>query len=418
MVAYPQTLDFTPFLSSTQDKKNQAEDEKKKNGRVEQTGVTNGARKAADGKCLYDLHGVLIHAGPSMHCGHYYAFVKAPNSNWYKMDDVSVKQSSLNNALNQQAYILFYTKQNVDNTPKKTHTPEKNGAQAEPAQAEGPTFTNGQKKKNSFQSCNNIRSPVAPVQKQLIQQVPGPVQPEPVQKQNHQAQEPAQPAQPAYPAHPEQPEQPEQPAHPELEQPVQAPNQTSPVTPSRGTKRSVAQMGNAKESPKKKQKSVETESVMTDCTDTANGAAQNTTNGHATNNFDSNTPKVTNGSAKSSEGKSTNDPTTIKGVQLLQNLQSFRQQPLFQGMKVPAWDEEDSEIKQAQSKLVGQLPQETNRKNKRDREWDKELDKGRLKKIREKKDRNNSQRVNQKFQRVAERKRQDALQRAKEEADE
>ena len=42
---------------------------------------------------IYELYGVLVHQGHSMHSGHYYCFVKAPNGVWNKMDDSTVGQA-------------------------------------------------------------------------------------------------------------------------------------------------------------------------------------------------------------------------------------------------------------------------------------------------------------------------------------
>ncbi|ORY06429.1 cysteine proteinase [Basidiobolus meristosporus CBS 931.73] len=58
----------------------------------------------------YKLFGVLVHAGGSCHSGHYYSFVKAPNGSWYCMNDCSVEPVSLNTVLKQNAYMLFYAK--------------------------------------------------------------------------------------------------------------------------------------------------------------------------------------------------------------------------------------------------------------------------------------------------------------------
>ena len=40
----------------------------------------------------YELYGVLVHAGHSVHSGHYTCFVRAPNGFWYHMDDCQVSQ--------------------------------------------------------------------------------------------------------------------------------------------------------------------------------------------------------------------------------------------------------------------------------------------------------------------------------------
>ena len=40
----------------------------------------------------YTLYGVLVHAGHSVHSGHYYAYIKAPNGLWHHLDDNQVSQ--------------------------------------------------------------------------------------------------------------------------------------------------------------------------------------------------------------------------------------------------------------------------------------------------------------------------------------
>ncbi|KAA6426489.1 MAG: ubiquitin carboxyl-terminal hydrolase 23-like, partial [Trebouxia sp. A1-2] len=74
----------------------------------------------------YSLYGVLVHSGHSVHSGHYYAFVKAPNGLWHQLDDNHVSQVSERVVLAQKAYILFYIK-----------TPPTNGHTA-PAEPQSP----------------------------------------------------------------------------------------------------------------------------------------------------------------------------------------------------------------------------------------------------------------------------------------
>ena len=62
---------------------------------------------------MYDLYGVLVHAGNYASSGHYFCFVKASNEAWYEMNDSSVSQIGVQRALSQQAYILFYQKRVV-----------------------------------------------------------------------------------------------------------------------------------------------------------------------------------------------------------------------------------------------------------------------------------------------------------------
>jgi ubiquitin carboxyl-terminal hydrolase 36/42 len=60
---------------------------------------------------IYDLYGVLVHQGHSMHSGHYFCFVKGgANGDWHKFDDTRVNLTAERNVLGQSAYILFYIK--------------------------------------------------------------------------------------------------------------------------------------------------------------------------------------------------------------------------------------------------------------------------------------------------------------------
>ena len=44
------------------------------------------------GAVPYDLYAVLVHSGHSVHSGHYYAYVRAPNGIWHICDDTHVAQ--------------------------------------------------------------------------------------------------------------------------------------------------------------------------------------------------------------------------------------------------------------------------------------------------------------------------------------
>ena len=44
------------------------------------------------GAVPYDLYAVLVHSGHSVHSGHYYAYVRAPNGIWHICDDTNVAQ--------------------------------------------------------------------------------------------------------------------------------------------------------------------------------------------------------------------------------------------------------------------------------------------------------------------------------------
>ncbi|KAM6897779.1 ubiquitin carboxyl-terminal hydrolase 42 isoform 2-T2 [Xenentodon cancila] len=80
-VKYPEYLDLQPFMSQSQGESQ-----------------------------IYGLYAVLVHSGFSCHAGHYFCYIKASNGQWYQMNDSSVSVSDIRSVLNQQAYVLFYTK--------------------------------------------------------------------------------------------------------------------------------------------------------------------------------------------------------------------------------------------------------------------------------------------------------------------
>eukprot|EP00741_Cyanophora_paradoxa_P003867 tig00000734_g3761.t1 len=53
----------------------------------------------------YALYAAVVHAGHSMHSGHYYAYVKSPSDFWHCMDDSSVRPASEAAVLREPAYV-------------------------------------------------------------------------------------------------------------------------------------------------------------------------------------------------------------------------------------------------------------------------------------------------------------------------
>ncbi|XP_013774560.2 ubiquitin carboxyl-terminal hydrolase 36-like isoform X2 [Limulus polyphemus] len=90
-VIYPEKLNLRPYMSDTK-------------------GVP----------VIYRLNAVLVHMGSSCNSGHYFCYVRNSNGLWYIMDDARVQQVSLNQVLNQQAYVLFYIK--TSREIKKPHS--------------------------------------------------------------------------------------------------------------------------------------------------------------------------------------------------------------------------------------------------------------------------------------------------------
>jgi ubiquitin C-terminal hydrolase len=61
---------------------------------------------------IYDLYGVCNHSG-SVLGGHYTAFIKNANGNWYHYNDTNISQVSENQVITQKAYCFFYRKRQL-----------------------------------------------------------------------------------------------------------------------------------------------------------------------------------------------------------------------------------------------------------------------------------------------------------------
>ena len=67
----------------------------------------------------YELYGVVVHIGGTLNGGHYIAYCKSPDNNWYLCDDSRVANAS-NNGISSGAYMLYYRKvQRVSKTDIK-----------------------------------------------------------------------------------------------------------------------------------------------------------------------------------------------------------------------------------------------------------------------------------------------------------
>merc|ERR1719244_1072815 len=59
---------------------------------------------------------MINHVGPFPNCGHYTSIGEAANGTFYRFDDATVHPTSLQNALNTSAYVIFL--RNVENFEK------------------------------------------------------------------------------------------------------------------------------------------------------------------------------------------------------------------------------------------------------------------------------------------------------------
>ena len=126
-------LDLTSYLTSSlrkwlksvrRKKRNKSGNNKNNNMLDDIMGSASAKSKEASSSSVYDLIGVLVHAGSSMNSGHYYSYVKAQNGFWFEMDSESVTNVSEKTVLRQKAYLLFYTLRNapgIDDVKEKKH---------------------------------------------------------------------------------------------------------------------------------------------------------------------------------------------------------------------------------------------------------------------------------------------------------
>merc|ERR1719410_3052385 len=65
----------------------------------------------------YELYAVLVHSGPQLGYGHYYALIKSAENYWFRMNDTDVIPVSTKHVLREQGYMVFY-KRKTDNLMK------------------------------------------------------------------------------------------------------------------------------------------------------------------------------------------------------------------------------------------------------------------------------------------------------------
>eukprot|EP01125_Pyxidicula_operculata_P019665 TRINITY_DN713_c0_g1_i2.p2 TRINITY_DN713_c0_g1~~TRINITY_DN713_c0_g1_i2.p2 ORF type:complete len:627 (-),score=87.63 TRINITY_DN713_c0_g1_i2:10-1890(-) len=279
-VQYPATFDLAPFLSSSFPK------------------TENSVKK-----CEYQLYGVLVHQGHSLHSGHYYSLISAPNKFWYTMNDESVRQSSIKDALNQNAYVLFYHRINLPEVKP----------QQQPIAQPTPTMNKSVNMETADVSTTNGKKRTRSETHSVEQQ-----------------------------------------------------------TPAKKRKLNTETNGSAKKSES------QTNGIHTE--GSTNGSATPATPetqsdfvfGGVENGID--TPET---AAKVRNINSADDAK--KSIRIVQELQRNRQNTLFPGHQVETWGDVPRDVIKSREK-DGQW------KNSKDKAWDKALDKGRVKKVKQKKD--------------------------------
>ena len=94
-IDFYETLDMGPYMSDTIDKK-------------------------AAKKCNYRLFAVVVHHGYDLYSGHYYAYVRGLDDNWYLANDETVRPVHISKILKESAYVLFYQKVDISLPKPKT----------------------------------------------------------------------------------------------------------------------------------------------------------------------------------------------------------------------------------------------------------------------------------------------------------
>jgi ubiquitin C-terminal hydrolase len=78
--------------------------------------------KAEGINTVYDLYSVTNHFG-SLNGGHYTAYAKNPDGNWYNFNDSSVSGASKSDVCSRAAYLLFYRRREDPGVPSDISNP-------------------------------------------------------------------------------------------------------------------------------------------------------------------------------------------------------------------------------------------------------------------------------------------------------
>mmetsp|Transcript_63822 Transcript_63822/g.78046 ORF Transcript_63822/g.78046 Transcript_63822/m.78046 type:complete len:561 (-) Transcript_63822:59-1741(-) len=105
-------------------------------------------------KVSYSLIAVLVHYGSSPNSGHYVAYVKSWNNNWYLMDDSSVSSVDIREVLRQKAYILFYMRNEAKIPYKSPNITPKKSPKNSPNKRKG--YSNSNSNSNTPRLIKNV----------------------------------------------------------------------------------------------------------------------------------------------------------------------------------------------------------------------------------------------------------------------
>ncbi|XP_021886852.1 ubiquitin carboxyl-terminal hydrolase 21-like [Carica papaya] len=74
---------------------------------------TSSCQSCEEAELKYYLYAFVVHIGESLTSGHYFCYVRSSPDTWHKLDDSQVTRVEEDYVLSQDAYILFYARQNT-----------------------------------------------------------------------------------------------------------------------------------------------------------------------------------------------------------------------------------------------------------------------------------------------------------------
>ncbi len=104
--------------------------------------MNNSIDKKRHESCKYQLYAVAVHRGSDLYGGHYYAYVRGLDGNWYLANDESVRQVPASRLMQEHAYVLLYQRVNtkpIERPKEETAVAESQAAakSAQDARTEG-----------------------------------------------------------------------------------------------------------------------------------------------------------------------------------------------------------------------------------------------------------------------------------------
>lgn len=114
-------------------------------------------RDSQDVRSDYTLFGTIVHSGYSQDSGHYYAYVKDANSQWYCCNDSHVSSATLQTVLSEKVYMLFFLR-SIPRAKGGKDIPPSNGVIPTKANGNGMNVSSNERSSASSNSSVGIAS--------------------------------------------------------------------------------------------------------------------------------------------------------------------------------------------------------------------------------------------------------------------